>query len=231
LGRASGIDLPFHHLRTQKFWQTRTQDNRPSNSADTTHSIDIDSDFFECLQNKDFLKQARIVLIREWFAKNEQASLLSALGITPAEARKAEFRLREVPKEYAAKGRDARFRIHVVTQYRFTCALTGFGAHTTSGATLVEAAHIDAFSKSRNDNPDNGLALSRDAHWMFDNHLWTIDEKFRVVVAKEIFTEWGPEAYWLKNRHGQKLHFMDGVDLRPNPENVARHRQKYAEAA
>ena len=153
--------------------------------------------------------------------------MFSALGFTKAQIKQAAFRLREDTPLYEAKGRDARFRITVVTQYRFTCALTGYGFHTARGTTLVEAAHIHAFSKSRNDNPDNGLALSRDAHWMFDEHLWTIDDNYRVVVANELFTEWGPETSWLKRRHGQPLVFMEGVTLRPNPEHLALHRQSF----
>jgi putative restriction endonuclease len=112
----------------------------------------------------------------------------------------------------------------VVTQYRFTCALTGYGVHTRSGSSIVEAVHIHQFSKSRNDNPDNGLALTRDAHWMFDEGLWTVDARNRILVAREVFTEWGPDARWLKSRHGKILHFLDGVALRPATRHLAWHR-------
>jgi putative restriction endonuclease len=221
-GRPS-LDLPFHHLATQGFWTALDASGQRSASADTTRQISIDPDFLACLHDPAFRLEARLTLIRTWFPDPEANALLIALGVSKAEVRKHEFKLKEATPEYAAKGRDARFRITVVTQHRFTCALTGFGVHTRSGATLVEAAHIHPFSQSRNDQPDNGLALSRDAHWMFDEHLWSVDERMRVVVAKEIFTEWGPEAYWLKRRHGQPLHFMDGVDLRPSYGNLARH--------
>ena len=39
------------------------------------------------------------------------------------------------------------------------------------------------------------MALTRDAHWMFDEGLWTLSENSRVCVAKEVFTEWGPDGY------------------------------------
>jgi len=220
-GRPS-LDLPFHHLSPQGFWRAFDSTGQSSTSADTTRQLKIDPSFLACLHDPIFRLEARLTLIRTWFPDDEANALLIALGVSRAEVRKHEFKLKEATPEYVAKGRDARFRITVVTQYRFTCALTGFGVHTRSGATLVEAAHIHPFSQSRNDQPDNGLALSRDAHWMFDEHLWSVDEKLRVIVAKEIFTEWGPEAYWLKRRHGQPLHFMDGVGLRPSRDNLAR---------
>jgi hypothetical protein len=46
----------------------------------------------------------------------------------------------------------------------------------------------------------------------------------RVVVASEIFTEWGAEATWLKTQHGSELFFMEGVPLRPGREHLAWHR-------
>lgn len=223
-GGKPGLAQPFHYLRSQGFWTTLGRDGRPSLSDRTTERIKLEPDFFACLQDKDFRRAARYKLIRTWFPEPEQKALLSALGITKGEARKQEFKIREESPEYEAKGRDARFRVIVVTQYRFTCALTGYGAHTRSGSSIVEAAHIHQFSKSRNDNPDNGLALTRDAHWMFDEGLWTVDERNRVVVASEIFTEWGPEGRWLKAHHGQDLRFLDGVILRPAHEHLAWHR-------
>ncbi len=57
---------------------------------------------------------------------------------------------------------------------------------------MVEAAHIHAFAESKDNSIGNGLALTRDAHWMFDEGLWTLSETNRVCVAKEVFTEWGP---------------------------------------
>jgi hypothetical protein len=36
---------------------------------------------------------------------------------------------------------------------------------------------------------------------MFDEGLWTVDPRNRIGVANEVFTEWGPDARWLKSRH------------------------------
>ena len=223
-GGRPGLHLPFHHLQSQEFWTALTKDGQASRSPDTTDRIRIDPGFLACLHDKEFRRAARFKLIRAWFPEPEQEALLTALGITKAEARRQDFKLREESPEYEAKGRDARFRVVVVTQYRFTCALTGYGLHTRRGGSIVEAAHIHQFSKSRNDNPDNGLALTRDAHWMFDEGLWTVDEGSRVRVSQEIFTEWGPEARWLKQQHGEPLKFLDGVQLRPAAQHLGWHR-------
>jgi len=90
--------------------------------------------------------------------------------------------------------------------------LSSYGLHTRSGGAIVEAAHIHSFAKSRNENPENGLALTRNAHWMFDEGLWSVDEKMQIVVANEIFTEWDSEATWLKSLHGRNC--FSGRELR-----------------
>ncbi len=39
-------------------------------------------------------------------------------------------------------------------------------------------------ARTVNDSPDNGLALTRDADWMFDKGLWTVDSR-RIWVSAE----------------------------------------------
>ena len=61
-----------------------------------------------------------------------------------------------------------------VVAYKHTCALTGYRMTTLDMGgmeSIVDAAHIHAFSDSRNNDPRNGLALSKNAHWQFDRGL------------------------------------------------------------
>ena len=62
------------------------------------------------------------------------------------------------------------------------------------------------------DYPDaitNGLALSRNAHWMFDEGLWSVRGDGRVVLAPQRFTENGPEGLRLQPYAGRLLQFAD----------------------
>ncbi|NBB78136.1 MAG: hypothetical protein GVY36_01615 [Verrucomicrobia bacterium] len=162
-------------------------------------------------------------MVETWFPEPEQRALYAAFGWSAAKLRQIEWS-ESADEESEATGRDANFRVQVVTQYRFTCALTGYGCHTSKGHALVEAAHIHQFAKSKNNSPTNGLALTRDAHWMFDKGLWTLDPKNRVLVADEIFAEWGPETEWLRARHQQPAIFNEGTSLRPAEQKLNWHR-------
>jgi putative restriction endonuclease len=88
----------------------------------------------------------------------------------------------------------------------------------------VDAAHIESWAASENDDLQNGLALCKNAHWMFDEGLWSLQADGRVVLAPYRFTENGPEALRLQPYGGRLLQFADRVTLRPKPEYFARHR-------
>ena len=128
----------------------------------------------------------------------------------------------------AETGRDARFRIQVVTGYIYTCALTGYTLTAAkTGATLVEAAHIADFATSRNNDPKNGLALTPDSHWSFDEGLWTIDKSLRIVVASQMFSDWSPEGISLRSYHGRSLYFHAHAKLRPHELFLEKHRSRF----
>ena len=53
---------------------------------------------------------------------------------------------------------------------------------TIDSGSIVEAAHIHQFADSRNNHPRNGIALCKNAHWMFDEGLWSLDDDYRVLI-------------------------------------------------
>ena len=146
-------------------------------------------------------------------------------GYTPDAAERAGAKLNEEAEDAARKqGRSARFAVQVVSRYKFTCALTGLCCLTTDGAAIVDAAHIEPFWETQNDDIGNGLALCKNAHWMFDEGLWSVRTDGRVVLAPHRFTENGPEGLRLQPYAGRLLQFAAGVSLRPKVEYFVRHR-------
>lgn len=218
--------LPFHHLSSQGFWQALRSNGESSESPDSTRLIELHPDFWALIQQPHFRDLARTLLISTWFPVAEQISLRATLGLAPEAIPAEPLPLEETRADYEATGRDARFRIQVIVQYQYTCALTGYSLTATqTGATIVEAAHIAAFADTRNNDPRNGLALTPDAHWSFDEGLWTVDNDLRVVVANDAFADWSPEGTSLKHRHGRPLHFAPSSRLRPEPHYFEWHRE------
>jgi putative restriction endonuclease len=226
-GSKPNINLPFYHLSSQGFWQPIQGNGQPATDPDSTAAIELHPEFAALLTLPGFREIARHILIQTWFPAEEQVGLYALYGATP-DATAISSAVEEDAAAYATlAGRDARFRIQVVTQYVYTCALTGYTLTTAGGATIVEAAHIADFATTRNNDPRNGLALTPDAHWSFDELLWTVDEKQHVIVAEASFSDWSPEGRSLTQFRNRPLHFNSRALLRPHDEYLAIHREKF----
>jgi putative restriction endonuclease len=222
------ISLPFYHLSNQGFWKPFTAAGAMASDPHSTTIIELNSGFAGLLALDNFRELARHVLIQTWFPPDEQAGLYALYGEKPDDGALKTALDKEATAEATAKGRDARFRVQVVTQYIYTCALTGYTLTTAQGATIVEAAHIADFATSRDNDPRNGLALTPDAHWTFDEQLWTVDEDLRVVVSKHGFSDRSPEGQCLAALHGRPLFFHARASLRPEETYLAKHREKFS---
>ena len=220
------LRLPFFHLSTQKFWEAFDAEMRQAGSPETCAVCEMHPEFFDLLADAGFRLKARVVLITKYFEPTEQIALFESLGIQggngnlPPTARVME----EAEEAAKRKGRSARFAVRVCSEYRYTCALTGYRCVAGDGSTIVDAAHIEGWAATQNNDPSNGLPLSKNAHWMFDAGLWSADEDLRVIVNSRAFTEQGPEAFRLSSFAGRHLQFDPAAQLRPSPECLRRHR-------
>ncbi len=129
-------------------------------------------------------------------------------------------------------GREARFRIEVVVlAYKHTCALTGYRITTLEMESIVDAAHIHEFRDSRNNNPRNGIALSKNAHWQFDRGLWSVTDDYRIIVNREKFIEEGVPGQRLSDFEGRKIFLSSEPKYWPEPTYLQWHRIRHGFAS
>jgi putative restriction endonuclease len=220
------LRLPFFHLSRQKFWTAHTAEMRPATSPDDCAVCELDREFHDLLADPDFRLKARLLLISRYFEPAEQAAFYESFGFTPPSVGPsvAEKLVAEGLEAAKQKGRSAKFQVRVVDDYHHVCALTGYRCVTIDGASAVDAAHIESWAETRNDDLTNGLALSKTAHWMFDEGLWSVDDAMRVLVHPTRFIEAGPEAALLRTFAGRHLQFDPRAKLRPSVDCLRRHR-------
>lgn len=170
--------------------------------------------------------RGRRILIAKYFQPHERLGLYALIGMpVPAEDEIARDASYKDPEEAQVQGREARFRLNIVATYNYTCALTRYRLTTIAGASIVDAAHIHQFADSRNNDPRNGLALSKNAHWLFDNGLWTLTDDYKVIVAEGSFAEAGPIPHLLSQYSGERIQLPSDPRLWPNPLHVSWHRK------
>jgi putative restriction endonuclease len=171
-------------------------------------------------------------VVAAYFPPEEQVALYAALGMpVPSSDELAEVREDALTyKSQLSRGRDARFKVSVISGYHFTCALTGYRLIASKSTYVpLEAAHIHAHARKGPDSPDNGLALTPTAHDLFDAGLWTVDDHLRIRVAQSDIAESilpGGSHFKLSDLHGHPLSFAPQATLRPDPKHLAWHRQE-----
>jgi putative restriction endonuclease len=220
------VRLPFFHLRTSGFWTPLDASGRNADARGTATIARLDLDFHRCLGDPEFRQLARRKLVAKWFEQPaERVALYSMLGmpIPSRDVAEADAKLGEAAAA-KARGREGRFRSLVLPAYDYTCALTGYRVNTL-GDYLVDAAHIYEFGRGGNNEPQNGLALAKNSHWLFDRGLWSISDDYRVIVTSASFEEEGPDAFLLRNMAGRSIRLPDRSHLYPDRRYLAWHRQ------
>lgn len=125
------------------------------------------------------------------------------------------------------KIRDANFRLVVCEAYDNRCAVTGLRIINGGGRAEVQAAHILPVADGGTDVVQNGIALSATVHWLFDRHLISLDDQYRLLVSHNRVPS---ELTNLFRPGHQPIHLPKDPRLHPHPRFLAHHRERYANA-
>jgi putative restriction endonuclease len=123
------------------------------------------------------------------------------------------------------KIRDANFRLQVCKAYDDRCAVTRLRIINGGGRSEVQAAHIRPVADDGPDIVQNGLALSATAHWLFDRHMISVSDDFRLLVADNRVPS---ELRSLFREAEGRLHLPRDPTLWPQPRFLAHHRDRFA---
>ena len=220
------VRLPFHHLRSDGCWTALTEDGKPSPDSRLTKYAAMPADFVASLSDPCWRDLARRILIDTYFQPEERVALRALCGLPTLGDGDSDSRARAAAvQEFERRGREARFRMTVVMGYNYTCALTGYRLTTISAGSIVDAAHIHRFASSRNNDPRNGISLCKNAHWLFDQGLWSVTDDYRVIVAIGHFYESSPDNKGLESYNGALLRLPADRNLWPGPTYIAWHRK------
>lgn len=91
-----------------------------------------------------------------------------------------------------ARENQQKFRTVVLWNYKNECCISGLPIVQS-----LQASHISDWSENKEMrlNPTNGLCLAAHYHLAFDNHLITLDEKYRLVISRSLRDYVNNEAY------------------------------------
>jgi len=226
------VRYPFYHLKSDGFWSPLGENGKPTTERFQVPYAALPSDFVAFAGDPACRDKARRILIAKYFRPAERVALYPLVGLPiPSEDQIARDAKYQAPEAATGPGREARFRLNIVAAFNYTCALTRYRLTTITGASIVDAAHIHQFADSRNNDPHNGLALSKNAHWLFENGLWTLTDDYRVAVAVGRFAEDSSHQKGLMVYRGLRIHLPGDRALWPNPVHLAWHRKNRFQGA
>jgi putative restriction endonuclease len=116
--------------------------------------------------------------------------------------------------------RERSFMYNVRAAYSNRCAITGLRLINGGGRPEVQAAHIQPVASKGPDSVRNGLALSGTVHWMFDRGLISVDDNYKIIVAKDHVPD---DAVRLLNQNGM-INLPKDPTHYPNAQYLRFHR-------
>ncbi|MBI1407164.1 MAG: HNH endonuclease [Caulobacter sp.] len=123
------------------------------------------------------------------------------------------------------KIRDAAFRRAVVDAYDSTCAVSGLRIINGGGRAEVQAAHIWPVAEGGPDVVQNGIALSATAHWLFDRHMISLTDDYRLLVSHNKVPA---QLQQLFEGQMERIRLPADRRLWPHVPYVRAHREKFA---
>ena len=125
------------------------------------------------------------------------------------------------------KIRDANFRRQVCDAYDDRCAVTWLRIINGGGRSEVQAAHIWGVGAGGPDVVQNGIALSGTVHWLFDRHLISLTNEYRLLVSHNKVPA---ELRVLFERQLERIHLPKDERLWPHPAYIDKHREAFVAA-
>ena len=239
-GNRPELTLPFYHLTGEHFWHQHTKNGQilrgyVKNITVLNELVDyayFDEPLFDLLLQPDTRHLLKRALLDTYFPQT-QAVYLAAEAQTDAyilnlekyilnEPRVAYAQDPSVSKDEEQFVRGSLFKKWIPKLYHNTCSISRMRVTSTHGYQLIDACHIQPFSRSNDDTVGNGIALCPNLHRAFDRGIIGVDAHYRVVVSRYI-TEDETQAYHLKHLAGKELFLpMPKVHL-PSLENFVWH--------
>lgn len=246
--RRGNIAMPFFHLTGDDFWHLVPQDGSEAviqsgrrlrsirKLHDHTQGARLDDALFALLSSEEPRDVLRATLIEAHFTEDVHPALFEQGTVNVESFKYSQELLQRARSDQALHEaaaspepadpiRDQGFRRAVVDAYDHRCAISGIRILTSDYHTAVDAAHIVPWSVSHNDDPRNGLALSKLCHWTFEEGLITVSSDYVIRLSPELTADYNAPGY-LGTLAERPIHLPEEASLQPDPEYLAWHRQQ-----
>ncbi|OGW54850.1 MAG: HNH endonuclease [Nitrospirae bacterium RBG_13_43_8] len=246
--QSSSIAFPFPRLHNEPFWKLVAMPGKritPAviNSITTVSQLRtvalgarMDKDLFHFMQQPNSRNALRETLLRSCFSEKAQSALTEQSNINTEAFDYSTELIEKAHKplisevietdRYKPEARDQGFRRAVMNAYDHRCALCGVRIITLEGHSVVDAAHIIPWIRSKNDDICNGMALCKLCHWAFDEGMLGVSANYNVITSRQIGADPNVPGFLL-TLSGRSIIPPYDRDLWPDQEYLNWHRKEF----
>lgn len=251
--RNTTIALPFFHMKSEPFWELqynggmKPYKNSPSLGGllERVAYAKLNDDLFAMLNIPEEKQQIIETILQTYFSTEIRDDVLNIHHINVGAyqySRQLELLAAEPFIKYHTddksessswqkiQQREYGFRIKVRDNYKHRCAICRAKVRTPNGKSLVEGAHIIPWSKSKNDDPRNGLALCKTHHWMYDAYLLTVQPDYRIKLSSWLKKN-GDNIDQTLARDHTEIHLPTDQRFRPSELALEEHYEQFKSAS
>lgn len=216
-------EYPFWYLRSAGLWEVtnaeqlrlRRAGSNPPRTELLARDVEggLTGQAFELLRDDAALRR-RVAreLLETHFPPSLHEEILDEVGLSLA-------------LTATRSARDPEFRLRVLRAYSRSCAVCGFDAHLSSGPFGLDAAHVRWKEAGGPDVVENGVCLCVLHHRAFDRGVFTIDERYRVLVSQDLAGHVGAEEHFWKH-HEREMRPPQAGHAPPEAQHLHWHRRE-----
>ncbi len=175
---------PFFYLKSEAFWHLNATTGHeaelraartiqgPGQLRELVDHAALDPDLFELIKDPDSRRAIQAALIQHYCGHATGAMWDALAAESQIETRRQKL-LREEAGQYGSadeRVRSTAFRRMIREIYDVRCAACGV-RFFFEDVDLIDAAHLVPFRESRDDRPQNGIALCKNHHWLMDHAI------------------------------------------------------------
>jgi putative restriction endonuclease len=218
-------EQPFLFLRNDGFWNLHFPAGTPERARvipnvtslrDSACHASLDPDLYQRLADPELRAELTGVILNQWWPETIQADLITRLGLETRETGAMASRRSAI--------RSAEFRIRVLENYRHKCTMCGFAVLLNGQPFGLEAAHIRAIQFKGPDQVDNGFALCRIHHVLFDRGAVSVDDDQKVILSQKLIVQDDELFRSITSSRGKRI--AKAVNTEPKREYMRWHRSQ-----
>jgi putative restriction endonuclease len=244
---------PFYYLKNhkQRFWHLKFKPEFESLNSQTisfkftsnkrlkevVEYAYLDDSLFDLIQRDAVCRNELVdTLIAVWFREsNKQLEDILQINDEFQASLQAELETLDATQNFDADPRiilkksyvrNAFFRTAILHLYDYRCAFCRLKVIRKLTQNIIDGAHIKPFAKSRISIISNGIALCKNHHWAFDQHWFTINDEYKIIIASNL-EEDSPNAKPMRDFQGETIYLPSSEQYFPSLEFLRWHQNKF----